>query len=81
MLQHPILQKEKLTDHEITVKVEKLSQRNIGLVTDPGSLSIGADIKNNMILLRNYQLEMIKSKEAQDEIKKERERLELLKYQ
>ena len=81
VLQHPILQKEKLTDHEITVKVEKLSQRNIGLVTDPGTKSIGADIKNNMILLRNYQLEMIKSKEAQDEIKKERERLELLKYQ
>ena len=81
VLQHPILQKEKLTEHEITVKVEKLSQRNIGLVTDPGSLSIGADIKNNMLLLRNYQLESIKSKEAQDEIKKERERLELLKYQ
>ena len=81
VLQHPILQKEKLTPHEIVVKVEKLSQRNIGLVTDPGSQSIGADIKNNMLLLRNYQLEMIKSKEAQNEIKKEKERLELLKYQ
>ena len=81
VLQHPILQKEKLTPHEIAVKVEKLSQRNIGLVSDPGAESIGADIKNNMILLRNYQLEMIKSKEAQDEIKKEKERLELLKYQ
>jgi nucleoside diphosphate kinase len=81
VLQHPILQKEKLTPHEIAVKVEKLSQRNIGLVSDPGQESIGADIKNNMILLRNYQLEMIKSKEAQNEIKKEKERLELLKYQ
>ena len=30
VLQHPILQKEKLTPHEISVKVEKLSQRNIG---------------------------------------------------
>ena len=81
VLQHPILQKEKLTPHEISVKVEKLSQRNIGLVSDPGAESIGADIKNNMILLRNYQLEMIKSKEAQNEIKKEKERIELLKYQ
>jgi hypothetical protein len=81
VLQHPILQKDKLTDHEIAVKVEKLSQRNIGLVSDPGAESIGADIKNNMLLLRNYQLEMIKSKEAQDEIKKEKERIELLKYQ
>ena len=81
VLQHPILQKEKLTPHEISVKIEKLSQRNIGLVSDPGAPSIGADIKNNMLLLRNYELEMIKSKEDQDEIKKERERLELLKYQ
>ncbi len=81
VLQHPILQKDKLTDHEIAVKVEKLSQRNIGLVSDPGAESIGADIKNNMLLLRNYQLEMIKSKEAQNEIKKEKERIELLKYQ
>ena len=58
-----------------------MSQRIIGLVSDPGSESIGADIKNNMLLLRNYQLEMIKSKEAQNEIKKEKERIELLKYQ
>ena len=81
VLQHPILQKDKLTDHEIAVKVEKLSQRNIGLVSDPGQDPIGPDIKNNMILLRNYQLEMIKSKEAQDEIKREKERIELQKYQ
>ena len=58
-----------------------MSQRNIGLVSDPGSESIGADIKNNMLLLRNYQLKMVKSKEAQNEIKKEKERIELLKYQ
>ena len=75
------MQKDKLTDHEIAVKVEKLSQRNIGLVSDPGQDPIGPDIKNNMILLRNYQLEMIKSKEAQDEIKREKERIELQKYQ
>ena len=34
-----------------------------------------------MLLLRNYELETIKSKEDQKEIRREKERLEQLKYQ
>ena len=37
VLQHPILQKNKLTGHEIALKVAKLPQRNIGFVSDPGA--------------------------------------------
>ncbi len=78
VLQHPIMQKDKLTDHEIGVKVEKLLTKNISMV-GPESLS-DVNIKSNMLLLRNYELEAIRSKEAQEEIKKEREKLNQLKY-
>ncbi len=81
VLQHPIILKDKLTEHEINVKVEKLLTRNIGQVTEPGEKIVGPDIKNNMLLLRNYDLEMIKSKQAKEDIKREKERLEMLKYQ
>ena len=81
VLQHPIILKDKLTEHEINVKVEKLLTKNIGQVTEPGEKIVGPDIKNNMLLLRNYDLEMIKSKQAKEDIKREKERLEMLKYQ
>ena len=82
VLQHPMILKDKLTDHEINIKVEKLSQRNISQIFGPGDkFPAGANFKANMLLLRNYQLEAIKSKEDQKAIKKEKERLEQLKYQ
>ena len=78
VLQHPIMQKDKLTNHEISMKVERLLTKNISMVA-PESLS-DVNIKSNMLLLRNYELEAIKSKEAQEEIKKEKEKLNQLKY-
>ena len=82
VLQHPMILKDKLTDHEINIKVEKLSQRNISRIFGPGEkFPDGSNFKANMLLLRNYELETIKSKEDQKEIRREKERLEQLKYQ
>lgn len=78
VLQHPILQKDKLTNHEIALKNEKLLAKNISMV-NPESLS-NVNVVSNLLLLRNYELEAIKSKEAKDEIKREKERLNQLKY-
>lgn len=79
VLQHPILQKDKLTQHEISQKVEKLLQKNISMIAAESKLS-DINIVSNMILLRNFELEAIKSKEAKDELKKAKEKLEQKKY-
>ena len=78
VLQHPILMKDKLTNHEISVKNEKLLAKNISMI-NPSSLS-NINVVSNLLLLRNYELEAIKSKEAKEEIKKEKERLSQLQY-
>ena len=78
VLQHPIMLKGKLTEHEIESKIERLLTKNISMINGDDLANI--NIKNNMLLLRNYELEAIKSKEGQEDIKKERERLNQLKY-
>lgn len=79
VLQHPIIQKDKLTQHEISQKVEKLITKNISMVACESKLS-DINIVSNMILLRNYELESIKSKEAKDELKRAKEKVEQKKY-
>ena len=78
VLQHPIMLKDKLTEHEIESKIERLLTKNISMISGDDLANI--NIKNNMLLLRNYELEAIKSKQGQEDIKKERERLNQLKY-
>lgn len=59
VIEHPIFIKQKLTDHEINQKVEKLLSKNFCKVSNMEAKN-DKSMVNNMILLRNYELENFK---------------------
>lgn len=61
VIQHPIFVKDKLTDHEISNKINKLFNKNLYMVTNVGTKS-DTSMVSNMILMRNFELENLRSK-------------------
>jgi len=62
VLEHPILVKEKLTDHELNQKIEKLFNKNLCIVSD-FSGKAGKALVSNIVLLRNLNVDKIKQDE------------------
>ena len=69
IIEHPIFLKNKLNDHEINQKVEKLLSKNFSKVTNMEKTN-DKNIVSNMILLRNYELETFKDLNEKKTIKK-----------
>jgi hypothetical protein len=59
VIEHPIFLKQKLTDHEMNQKVEKLLSKNFCQVSNMEAKN-DKNMVSNMILLRNYELETLK---------------------
>ncbi len=68
IIQHPIFLKEKLTDHEIKNKLEKLVTKEYFHITQLED-SNNSQAINNLLILRNYKLETMKEKEYQKKLK------------
>jgi hypothetical protein len=69
LMQDPIFLKDKLSDHEINQKVEKLLSHNLYKVSNLEQTN-SKSIVSNMILLRNFELETIKEQNDKETIKK-----------
>ncbi len=72
IIENPVFLKNKLSDHEINKKVEMLLSKNLSMVANINDNKVGKDIVNNMVLLRNYELETMKhnnSKKAMSKVK------------
>jgi hypothetical protein len=69
LIQDPIFLKEKLSDHEINQKIEKLLSHNLYKVSNLETKQTKQAIVSNMVLLRNYELEKIKEQNDKDIIK------------
>ena len=72
VLEHPILVKVKLTDHELNQKVEKLFNKNLCKVSN---LLQGADkaLVSNIVLMRNHNVDTIIQNESKIKMPKKSE--------
>lgn len=69
VLEHPILIKEKLTDHELNQKVEKLFTKNLCKVVNVLEKADKA-MASNIILMRNYNVDTIRQNECKIKLPK-----------
>jgi hypothetical protein len=60
IIEHPILLKDKLSNHEINLKLEKLVNKNMFQVSSKESQN-NNNISSNMLLMRNFNLEKLKN--------------------
>jgi hypothetical protein len=68
LIENPVFLKDKLTDNEINKKLEKLLSKNFSKVTNL-DFNANKSIVSNMILLRNFELENLKSMNDKNKLK------------
>jgi hypothetical protein len=69
ILEHPVFLKEKLSGQEVNQKIEKLLSNNLYKIAGTEDHN-NTGVVNNMILLRNYNLETMKHLKQKEELKK-----------
>jgi hypothetical protein len=69
LIENPIFLKDKLSEHEINKKIEKLMSKNFCKVSNLESQN-DKNMTSNMILLRNYELETVKVENEKRILKK-----------